>query len=156
MLKAKYGPLIALCIIAAIVIVAGALPSSCTTPELKGFIKSAVPVVVELSKAGTIWAESTGSLPPGSSVVINKGLAVITQPGSTSEKIVTLKTLGVEEALKSGDLKEGDKLLVDAGSEALVKVIEIIEKKPEAPPELPTTAPTDPPANLLLPLPSAP
>ncbi len=156
MLKAKHGALIAIGILIMSVAGAGLLPSSCTSPELKGFIKAAVPVVVELSKAGTTWAEATGNLPPGSSVVINQGLAVITQPGSTAEKIVSLKTLGVDEALKQGVIQEGDKLLVNAGSDALVKIIEVLEKKPDAPPELPAPAPVDPPQNLLLPLPSAP
>lgn len=116
---------------------------SCLSPRAKEFLVAAAPIVVPLAKA----AETSGHLPPGSSVIIDRGVAVITSSETKEQKVMALKTLGVETAVNEGLLKEGDKLIVDQAGEALVKIITAVEA---------ANAPADPPGPVNPLLPPAP
>lgn len=134
LLMKRFSALFSILFCALIIIGSTLLPSSCLSPQARDKIARLAPVVIPLTQAGMTWADNTGHLPPGSSVVINKGLAVITTEGTTSEKIVQLKTLGVDEALKTGVISEGDRLFVDQAGTALVKISE--ELMTAKPPEI--------------------
>lgn len=137
----KLGP--SLGILALLVIIVGSafLPSSCLSPAQRAQL---APVIVPLTAAGGMLAERQGVLPPGSTVSIVQGTAIVLSPGSVQERALKLKDLGLQEALKAGVIADGDKLIVDAAGEALVKMLPA-----ESPPEPP--AASDAPASLLLP-----
>ena len=123
----KFGPILGILLLCVIVAGSAFLPSSCLSPQAQARFERVLPVVVPLTQAAITWADRTGNLPPGSSVTINQGLAVISSNGAASEKIVQLKTLGIESEVKRGVLKEGDIALVDAAGTALVKLVEAAE-----------------------------
>lgn len=117
--------------------------TACLSPRAKEIVKAAAPLVVNLSELG----ELSGKLPPGSTVAIRDGTAIITSDGSTTEKIMQLKTLGLEQAVKEGALKEGDALIVDKAGTSLVQIVEAIRQPPA------TADPAAGPSSPLLPAP---
>ena len=106
---------------------------SCLSPRAKQILASAAPLVVEISKA----AEASGKLPPGSAVLFQNGTAIVTSSDTQEQKLMALKEIGLEAAVKEGLIKEGDKLLVDKAGEALVKIISTAEAAAQAPPASP-------------------
>lgn len=139
----RYAALAACGILVAAILVAAHLPASCTlTPAQRARVDAVLPIVLPLSQAALTYAESTGNLPPGSSVTISQGLAVIASDASPTEKVVQLKTLGLDAALREGVLQEGDRAIVDAAGTALVLLLEAQEKPAPEPATFPP--PTSP------------
>lgn len=120
--------------------------TSCLSPRAQEFMKAAAPLVVSISEVG----ELTGHMPPGTSVVIGKGAAVVTNDAKGIEKLMALKDLGLDEAVKEGALKPGDKLVVDKLGTSLVQVVENVQAIKKSEP-VPGTAPPSEPLNTLLP-----
>lgn len=102
---------------------------SCLSPagqeKFNKFVKAAAPLLVTASQ----FAELTGHAPPGSTVAIQDGMAVITSPGSTEAKVMSIKRLGLEQAMKEGLIKEGERVKVeataDAAGNAVVQLIKL-------------------------------
>lgn len=126
-----------------LVSISGALSlCSCLSPQARDLIKAAVPVVIPLTQA----VEASGNLPPGSSVLIEQTTAVITSADSKEVKLMKLKDIGVDAAMKDGLIQEGDKLLVDQTGAALVKLTVALEESMRPPAEAPPVNPILPPA----------
>lgn len=131
----KFGPLLGIALCFAIILGSMLMPSACQmSPEQRA-------VVIPLLQTSAAIAEGAHYLPPGSSVTIGKGLAVVTSPGSNEEKLMALKDLGIAEAVKSGTLKEGDALLVDQAGTALVMITSALKKEGPSNPLLPPASP---------------
>lgn len=108
------------------------LATACLSPRSQKILAAAAPLVVSLAELG----ETTGKLPPGSTVAIHNGTAVIISAGSTQEKVMQLKQLGLQAAVTEGALKEGDALIVDKAGTSLVQIIDAASAKlnePEQP-----------------------
>lgn len=128
------------------------LATACLSPRTQEIVKAAAPLVVSLSELG----EVTGNLPPGTTVAIQNGSAIITRDGSTKEKLMSLKTFGLEQAVKEGALKEGDVLVVDKAGTNLVQILtmaEAIQREADKPLTLPLGESIADPNHPLLPLP---
>lgn len=111
------------------------LATACLSPRTQEIVKAAAPLVVSLSELG----EVTGKLPPGTTVAIQNGTAIVTSDGTTAEKIMSLKDFGLEQAVKEGALKEGDALVVDKAGTSLVQIVEAVRvaRQPPDPITLP-------------------
>jgi hypothetical protein len=120
----KYGYLVGSLICLAFIIGALLMPPSCTlTPEQRA-------VIIPLSQTAAKLAESGGYLPPGSSVTIGQGVAIITRDGSKQDKVISLTALGLTEAVKSGQIQPGDALLVNELGTALIKLVPVDDPLP--------------------------
>lgn len=137
----KYGHLLIVTAFSAVVLV-----TACLSPRAQEIVKASAPLVINLAQIG----ELSGHLPPGSSVIVKDGAAVVTSKGTTEEKLMSLKSLGIEQAVKDGKLKEGDALMVDQAGTSLVQLVEILRSTSQKPPA------EDGPLNPLLPAPASP
>lgn len=106
---------------------------SCLSPQqqegFNKFTKIAAPLVVGIAQ----YAELKGDLPPGTTVTISKGTAIITSDGTNEQKILALKDLGLAEAVNAGALKEGDRMIVDQTGTALVQLVKDLQPKDVVP-----------------------
>lgn len=121
-LMKTFGPYLGLAAFALVIIALAFAPAGCqSTPQQRA-------LVISLAQVGVSYAEHTGHLAPGTTVTISKGAAILTDETTTTEqKLTSLKDIAITEALARGDLKEGDKLIVDQAGTALVKVISAVE-----------------------------
>lgn len=128
------------------------LTMSCLSPRAQEIVKASAPLVINLAQIG----ELSGHLPPGTSVVVKDGAAVVTSDGTTEQKLMTLKELGLAKAVKDGKLKEGDALMVDQAGTSLVQLVEILRTTSQKPPAEGTLTPAstaEGPQNPFLPAP---
>lgn len=120
----KHGYLLGSLICLALIIGTLLMPQSCTlTPGQRA-------VIIPLSQTAAKLAESGGYLPPGSSVTIGQGVAIVAGNGTRKEKAIDLAALGLTEAVKSGQIKEGDALLVNELGTALIKLVPVEDPLP--------------------------
>lgn len=122
------GPYLGLAAFALVIIALAFTPAGCqSTPQQRA-------LVISLAQVGVSYAEHTGHLTPGTTVTISKGAAILKDETTTTEqKLTSLKDIAITEALARGDLKEGDKLIVDQAGTALVKVITAAVPKEDGP-----------------------
>ena len=133
----KFGPLLGIVLCAVAILSVLVMPQGCQmSPDQRA-------VVIPLTTTALTLAERANYLPPGSSVTIGHGVAILTSEETQKQKLVKLADLGLAEAVKSGDLKPGDALLVNQLGTALVQLL----------PDQKAQPPAEGPQNPLLPAP---
>ena len=116
-LMKKFGPMFGIILCMAAIVSVLVMPQGCQmTPEQRA-------VVIPLTTTALTLAERANYLPPGSSVTIGNGVAILTSEETQKQKLVKLADLGLAEAVKSGDLKPGDALMVNQLGTALVQLL---------------------------------
>jgi hypothetical protein len=90
------------------------LPSCTLTPAQRTSVMS-------FTELGVKTAVESGALKPGYSVLITAGVGLVTSLAPDAKpKAVPLEKLGLTEALQSGKIEQGDKLVI--GTESAVVV----------------------------------
>lgn len=98
-------------------ILAAAVCMLCSCAGLLSFFASpAGQTVLGLADAGLSIAAATGKIKDGDRIVISKGLAIVTSPGSNTGKVFSLAALGLTKAIADGHIKTGDFIRVEGDS----------------------------------------
>ncbi len=89
----------------------------CSCAGVLSFLASpAGQTVMKLADAGLGIAVASGKVKEGDVIAIQKGLAVVTSPGSTTSKVFSLAALGLTRAIADGYVKAGDSIVVQGDS----------------------------------------
>jgi hypothetical protein len=98
-------------------ILAATICMLCSCAGLLSFFASPTgQTVLGLADAGLSIAAATGKIKDGDRIVISKGLAIVTSPGSTTGKVFSLAALGLTKAIADGHIKTGDFIRVEGDS----------------------------------------
>lgn len=89
----------------------------CSCAGLVSFLASpAGQTVMKFADAGLGIAVASGKIKEGDMIKIQKGLAIVTSPGSTTSKVFSLAGLGLTKAIEDGHIKPGDSIVVQGDS----------------------------------------
>ena len=116
----KFGPLLGILALAAILIGFTMTPSSCSslTTEQQQRLQA---ISVPLASLGLAYAQSEGWIEPGDRITLTRGVAVVVSPSDTETKLFKLAEIGLDAALKRGLVNGGDVITVTSPSEVSIQ-----------------------------------
>lgn len=116
----KFGSILGLLALAALVAGFTLAPSSCSlTPEQQQRLQS---IAVPATSLGLAYAQSQGLIEPGDRITITQGVAIVVSDKTTEAKLFDLTELGLKEALRKGLIQDGNVITLTNPNTASIAV----------------------------------
>lgn len=117
-LMKKFGPILGLVALMGIIIGFTFAPASCSlTPEQAKRLQT---ITVPVTAIGLNLAQSRGLIEPGDKITLTQGVAIVVSDKQPDAKIFELAMLGLEHAVSSGLLGNGDVITVKDDKSATI------------------------------------